>query len=62
MTYTELKPIIKSKRHQITQVAEQIGYTREGLQYALNNETIELRKLKKLCELLGIKPKAFFEK
>jgi len=39
-----------------------VGYTREGLQYALNNETIELRKLKKLCELLGIKPKAFFEK
>ena len=62
MTYSELTSIIKSKGYRITYIAEQVGYTRAGLQKALDNETIELRKLKKLCELLGVNYKVFFEK
>ena len=61
MTYSELTTLIKSKGYRITYIAEQIGMTRNGLQLAINKETIELRKIKQLCGLLGMKPTDFFK-
>lgn len=60
MTYSDLSTLIKSKGYRIDYIAKEVGYTRAGLQKAIDKETIELRKLKKLCELLKVKPEVFF--
>lgn len=36
------------------------GYTRAGLVHALDNDTIELRRVKLLCDNLKISPALFF--
>lgn len=60
MTYVELSALIKSKGLLIKFVAKEVGYTPPGLKKAINNETIELRSLKRLCEILNLNPKIFF--
>lgn len=62
MNYNELGDIIKLKNLKVKDVCEAIGITRQGLQMAIDNETIELRKLKLLCDQLRISPSMFFDK
>ena len=61
MNYNDFSELCRAKRILIKDVLPQIGYTRQGLQAALNNETIELRKLKLLCDSVRISPSYFFE-
>jgi len=61
MNYNEIKELASSKRISIKELTERIGYTRQGLQNALDSETIELRKLKLLCEVLRVSPSLFFD-
>lgn len=61
MNYNDLREVLTSKKVSIKELTEQIGYTRQGLQSALDNQTIELRKLKLLCEVLKISPEKFFD-
>jgi len=61
MNYNELKEITKLKNILVKDLAKEMGITRQGLQKVLDNETIELRKLKKLCEILRISPAQFFD-
>lgn len=61
MNYKELAEIIKSKKILLKDVLNEIGYTRQGIEPAIDKETIELRKLKKLCEITRISPSAFFD-
>lgn len=61
MNYNDFSELCRAKRILIKDVLPQIGYTRQGLQAALNNETIELRKLKLLCDSVRISPSHFFE-
>lgn len=61
MNYSELKELAESKNIMLKTICERIGYTRAGLRPAIDNETIELRKLKLLCETLRITPAQFFD-
>ena len=61
MNYNELKELAESKNILLKTICDKVGYTRAGLRPAIDNETIDLRKLKILCELLGIAPAKFFE-
>lgn len=61
MNYNELSELIKSKKILVKDLCEEVGYTRRGLQTSIDNETIELRKLKLICEKLRISPSLFFE-
>lgn len=61
MNYNELKEIAKIKNILVKDLATEIGVTRQGLQKMIDNETIELRLVKKICELLNISPSKFFE-
>lgn len=61
MNYNDLREVCASKKISIKELTEQIGYTRQGLQSALDNQTIELRKLKLLCEVLKISIYEFFK-
>ncbi|MEI6555486.1 MAG: helix-turn-helix domain-containing protein [Paludibacter sp.] len=61
MKYSELKELAESKNIMLKTLCERVGYTRAGLRPAIDNETIELRKLKLLCETLRITPAQFFD-
>jgi len=61
MNYKEVKEICDLKKVTIKELSERVGYTRQGLQSALDNDTIELRKLKLLCDTLRISPAQFFD-
>jgi transcriptional regulator with XRE-family HTH domain len=61
MNYSDLKELAESKNIMLKTICERIGYTRAGLRPAIDNETIELRKLKLLCETLRISPAQFFD-
>jgi DNA-binding Xre family transcriptional regulator len=61
MNYSELKELAESKNILLKTLCEKVGYTRAGLRPAIDNETIELRKLKLLCETLRITPAQFFD-
>jgi DNA-binding Xre family transcriptional regulator len=61
MNYTELKEIAKTKNILVKDLATETGITRQGLQKVLDNDTIELRKVKRICEILQIHPTMFFE-
>lgn len=61
MKYNELKELAESKNIMLKTICDKVGYTRAGLRPAIDNETIELRKLKLLCETLRISPSQFFD-
>lgn len=61
MNYNELKDIAKLKNILLKDLATEIGVSRQGLQKMIDNETIELRLVKKMSELLNISPAKFFE-
>ncbi|NLI72785.1 MAG: helix-turn-helix domain-containing protein [Bacteroidales bacterium] len=61
MNYTEFRELCKAKNIKISDVCEYVGMTRPGLVKSLDNETIELRKLKLLCDYVRISPAQFFD-
>ena len=61
MNYSQLKELASSKHIMIKEITERIGYSRQGLQTALDNETIDLRKIKLLCKILDVNPSIFFD-
>lgn len=61
MNYSEFKELCKAKNIKINDVCEYVDMTRPGLTKSLNNETIELRKLKLLCDFVRITPAQFFD-
>ncbi len=61
MKKNKIKQEIKNKKFTIEEAAEKIGMTRTGLGQALSNESLKVRDLEKLCELLGVSPAAFFD-
>lgn len=61
MKYNDLKDIAKNKNILIKDLAKEIGITRQGLQKVMDNETIELKLVKKICEVLNISPAKFFD-
>lgn len=61
MDYNELKIIATTKKFKIQEIASDLEMTADGFRSSIKNETIELRKLKKLCDLLRINPILFFD-
>ena len=61
MNYNDFTELLKSKNILLKDVLSTIQMSRQGLKFALDNETIELRKLKLLCETVRISPSQFFE-
>jgi len=61
MNYNDLKLLIDSKNLEVQEVATEIGMGYDGFRLSVQKETIQLQKLKKLCELLKINPMLFFE-
>ncbi len=61
MNYNELKQIAKRKNILIKDLAKETGITRQGLQKVMDNETIELKLVKRICEKLDISPAKFFD-
>lgn len=60
MTYPELKQLATNKGLKISYIASELGITRQGLMFMLDNDTISVRHIKKLCPILGVKASAFF--
>lgn len=61
MDYNELREIAESKRIEIQELASEIGMTSNGLREAIRKDTIQLKKLRQLCEILRIHPSMFFD-
>lgn len=61
MNYSELKQILDTKNISVKSVCEIVGYTRAGLARSIDNETIDLRRLKLLCQMIRITPAEFFD-
>jgi DNA-binding Xre family transcriptional regulator len=61
MDYNELKEIAESKKIGIKELADEIGMTSNGLREAIKRDTIQLKKLRQLCEILRIHPSMFFD-
>ncbi|MDD3079581.1 MAG: hypothetical protein PHH37_10830 [Paludibacter sp.] len=60
MKYSDFSKLCRDNKISIKEASSKIGYTRQGLQIALDNETIDLRRLKLLCKVIGISPLEFF--
>jgi len=56
MDYNELKEIADSKKIEVKEIASALEMTPNGFRESIKNETIQLRKLRKLCEMLQIHP------
>lgn len=61
MDYNELKKIAESKKIEIGEIAIELEMTSNGFRESIRNETIQLKKLRRLCELLHIHPTMFFD-
>lgn len=61
MDYNELKQIAETKKIEVREIANELEMTTNGFRESIKNETIQLKKLRKLCELLHIHPLLFFE-
>ncbi|MFT3753706.1 MAG: hypothetical protein QM800_12810 [Paludibacter sp.] len=61
MNYNELKQIADSKKIEVREIANELEMTSNGFRESIKNETIQLKKLRKLCELLHIHPTVFFD-
>ena len=60
MYYKKIKEIASSKKIEINEIAKQLEMTSNGFRTSIKNETISLRTLKKLCNLLNLNPLFFF--
>lgn len=61
MTYNELQNLCEKRKMQIKEVTDALGMTYTGLRDALNRDTLSIKKLVPLCQLLGISPNDFFK-
>lgn len=55
-----LKNIAKKKRIPINELADLIGISGNGLHLALKNDTLKVRDLQKIAEILGVDIREFF--
>ncbi len=60
MTYSELQRLANGKNFTLQYVAEHIDMTYRGMKTAIENQTLPIRSVCALCELLGITPNRFF--
>jgi len=57
---SNLKSLIKSNRYSLKEMAELVGLTDSGFHLALKNNTLKVRDLEKISEILKIDVREFF--
>jgi len=60
MNYNELKRIAESKNFTIKRLADEIGLTSNGLKRSIEGETMSIKTLRDLCDILQISIAEFF--
>lgn len=60
MNYNELKRVAESKNFTIKRLAEEIGLTSNGLKRSIEGETMSIKTLRDLCNILQISIEEFF--
>ena len=60
MNYNELKRVAESKNFTIKRLAEEIGLTSNGLKRSIEGETMSIKTLRDLCDILHISIAEFF--
>ena len=60
MNYNELKTIAERKKFTINELAESIGMTSTGLKRSIEGETMSIKTLRDLCDILQISIAEFF--
>ena len=60
MNYNELKRMAESKNFTIKRLAEEIGLTSNGLKRSIEGETMSIKTLRDLCDILQISIAEFF--
>ena len=60
MNYNELKIIAERKKFTIKELAESIGMTSTGLKRSIEGETMSIKTLRDLCDILQISIAEFF--
>ena len=60
MNYNELKRVAESKNFTIKRLAEEIGLTSNGLKRSIEAETMSIKTLRDLCDILQISIAEFF--
>jgi transcriptional regulator with XRE-family HTH domain len=61
MNYNKIKELSTEKKINFSQLSEKIGMSRRGLYAAIENETLTIRTLEKIAEVLEVPLMAFFE-
>ncbi len=59
MKYKDIQTILKCKKISFNSLAEFMDMSNKGLKYSLENETLPVSKIKKLCEILEITTSQF---
>jgi transcriptional regulator with XRE-family HTH domain len=60
MNYNELKKVAESKNFTIKRLAEEIGLSSNGLKRSIEGETMSIKTLRDLCDILQISIAEFF--
>lgn len=58
---SNLKEFIKQKRFTITEIAPMIGFTVNGLHTSIKNDTLKVRDLQKIADILNINVEKMFQ-
>lgn len=61
MNYSNIEIIADNKRITIPQLAERIGMTKSGLYRSIEKETVSIKTIEKISEVLGVPVTIFFE-
>lgn len=61
MNYNLLKDYIKKSEHQYKEFADVSQKTESGLRRSIDNQTLTVFTLEKVCELLEVSPSLFFD-
>lgn len=60
MNYNELKRVAESKNFTIKRLADEIGLTSNGLKRSIEGETMSIKTIRDLCDILQISIAEFF--
>lgn len=60
MNYSELQDFADRKKITLQSIAEGIGMSRVGMKTSFENQTLPIKKVKVVCDILGITPNQFF--
>lgn len=60
MNYSQLQNLLDKKRMLVKEVYEKLGMTYDGFRNSIERQTLPLKRVMPLCEILEITPNQFF--